>query len=518
MSQKTDDFFDLDTASVSAGARKVLQKNVADQNNAGLSMELYNSLASQGCGGANNDIEALPGWLKEVELAVLFAYMDSKIKEDVFDGPGKAGQGIKFLGFGPSSLPEQVKAVSGPNKLAFEQLNQLTIQDGSPNHSAGRWTTAIGVEKNPWCVPYVGVKASARPRLPFMPDRFSPTLQARAFAKPFGSRIGPWYGRSWPDRTPGSTSDKNPNLVTDTRLAPRIYQGMSAPPPLGPNDQIRFFPNFSRFVGDRLGLLSQGARWAYGKFYWMPKPPTPYWTSMWKGPAIEAFEKNRADNSPFFMGPLSGDILADAYQPINFPANTAQSIGFAKEMRRSELAAIAPDLFDATYFSIEPRFSQFVLPRLQRFIQTQNTKRPNLMVRGDLGWRAPGYQAEPGLADESANVEFHSATFKTHPFYLQTPNEIFQTIADPAQYLTSWAETSIIDYNPAMTTGKIGACNSGARVPAGGDPWTPGACVSGGRTGYSVKLVSKKFLENSIPDIGGAAVSGTILNPPDPGF
>ncbi len=520
MSQDTSNFFDLDGAGVTDGARKVLQKNLADQNSSGITMNLYNSLASPGCGGPNSDIELLPGWLKEVEVMPLFAYMDSGIDDNVFDGPGKAGQGVRYIGYDLDSMPSEAAKIQGsPAFEILKGLNDLMTIGGLPQHSAGRWTTAIGVEKNPWCMPYVGIKASSKPRLPFMPDRFSPTLQAKTFAKPFGSRIGPWFGRTWPDRTTNTTSDKNVNVTTDMRLPPRIYDGMVTPPFKSPNDLVRFTPTYSRFVGDNLSLLSEQIRWAYGKFYWSTPSRHPFWTAMWKQPLIEAFDKNRADNSPFFMGPMSGDILADAYQPKFFPPlETAVAMQFARQMRASEIAAIAPDLFDVTYYSIEPRFNQYILPRLQRYIQTFNSKRPHLMVRGDFGWRHPTYPGEPGVADESANVEMQTSLFKSHPFYLQTRNEIYQTIADPAQYLTSWAETSIIDYNPAMTSNKIGNCNSGARVPAGTDPWTPGACVSGGRTGYSVKLVSKKFLESSIPDIGGTGVSGTILNPPDPSF
>lgn len=516
MSKSPNDFSDIEGHSVAEGARKVLLKNLADQNSATASLQLYNPMADTNCGGANPDVEALPGWLKEVEVAALFAYMDSKINQDVFDGPGKAQQGIHLIGFGDSSLPSEVHNAGQAALEAFQQLNVLLTQAGLPQHSAGRWTTAVGVEKNPWCMPYIGIKATSTPKLPFMPARFSPQLQARTFAKPFGSKIGPWYGRSWPDRNTNSTSDKNNDLITDKRLPPRLYEGMGAPPSMGPKDQIRFFANYSRFVGDKLGLLSQAARWAYGKFYWAPRPNNPYWTSMWKGPLMEAFEKNKNDNSPFFMGPLSGDILADAYQPKYFTQDTAQAIKFAREMRASELAAIAPDLFDITYYPIETRFNQYLLPNLERFIQVYNSKRPNLMVRGDLGWRAQTYPGEPGLADVSANVEMQIEQFKGSAFYQKTPNQIFQTIATPDQTLTSWAERSIIDYDPSLASDKLGKCT--ARIPASEILWSPGGCNKGGRTGYSVKVVSKKFLTNSIPDIGGQGVSGTILNPPPADF
>lgn len=520
MSKDLTNFYDIESQSVSMGAQRVLQKNLSDQNNApGFSMELYNSLADQNCGGPNPDIEGLPGWLKEIEVAAIFAYMDSIVNDEVFDGPDKALQNTRYIGIGPSSIPFQAK----PNLLGadayqnIQELDKLIYQPGFAQHSAGRWTSAVGIEKNPWCMPYVGVKATSSPRLPFMPARFAPILQAKSFAKPFGSRIGPWYGRSWPDRNPNSSSDKNLALVTDGKLPPRIFDGMSGPPPLGPNDFIRFFSNYSRYVGDSSGLLSQAARFGYGKFYWKKHPPHPYWTAMWKGPLIKAFDQNRNDSSPFFMGPPSGDILADAYQKEFFPASEALiAKDFAIEMRRTEIAAIAPDLFDITYYPIEPRFNQFMLPRVEKFIQNFNTKRPNLMVRGDLGWRSPNYPGEPGIADTSANIDMHIEQFAKSEFSTKNSNQIFQTITKPEQILTSWAETSILDYAPAISAPKIGKCDQ--LIPKDNEPWAPGACVKGGRTGYSVKLVSKKFLSGQIPSIGGQGIDGTILNPPSPSF
>ncbi len=512
LSRSTEDFHDIETMSVADGAQKVLSKNLAEENNRGLDMKLYNSLGNPGCGGPAADPEALPPWLKEIEVAAMYAYMDSEINPNVLDGPEKARQSTQMIGQPNGlSLPQQVKNRGGAAQEAFMKWDNYLLRDGFPNLDAGRWTTAVGVEKNPWCMPYVGIKASSTPKLPFMPARFAPRLEARAFVKPFGSKIGPWYGKTW--ASGNNMSDTNANATTDVRLPPRIWEGHSAPTNPPPREWIKFFPNYSRFPGDPYGLLSEGARWGYGKYFWRPsRPNNAYWAKMWRGPMDEALQRNLEFYSPFFLGPSSGDILADAYRREYFLGASASAINFANDMRRSELAAIAPDLFDIAYYPIEPRFNQYILPKLEQFIKTLNTKRNNLMVRGDLGWRHPDFRGEPGIADTGANVDMHIDQFKNHDFFRRTDREIFQTISDPQQVLTSWAETSIIDYNPAMTTDKIGKCR--VRLPAGEDPWTPGACVAGGRTGYSVKLISKKFLKNDIPDIGGDRISGPILNPP----
>jgi len=520
LSHNLNDFFDIEGNSVSEGAAKVLAKNLAEQNNTNdLHFDFYNSLANSGCGGKNPDSEELPPWLKDIDLLTDFPYMDSKIAPDPLDGPEKAAQALRYIGRRPEeSIPSSIT----PDKSSYPGfliINNFLGAQGIPKHAAGRWTTTVGVEKNPWCMPYVGIKATSSPRLPFMPASFSPSLEAKTFAKPFGSQIGPWYGKTWPGRTISSTSDTMDANRVDLRLPPRLLEGMSSKPTLSATDQIRYLPNYSRFPGDRFGLLSQAARWAYGKFYWKIRPAKPpFWTAMWKEPAFEAINKNSEPSSSFFMGPLSGDILADPYQNKFFTLseNLNQTKQFANEVRKSEIAAVAPDLFDVTYFPIEPRFNQFLLPNLKNFVKKFNPKRSSLLVRGDLGWRSPDFPGEFYFGDVNANIETAVEFFKSHDFNKLTGQQLFQNITDAAQLLTSWSETSIIDYDPAFSNHKVANCQT--RIPANTEPWAPGACVKGGRTGYSVKLVSKKFLTNNIPNLGGESVSGTIINPPDPSF
>lgn len=519
LSGNTNNFPDIEGNGVYEGAKKVLQKNLAEQNNTSLSSELYNSLGNQGCGGSNPDGESFPAWLKEVDVLTYFPYMDSIINDEVLDGPEKAMQALQVIGLDPKeSLPSTLKPELS-SYPGFLIINSFITAAGRPKDTAGRWTTTVGVEKNPWCMPYIGFKATSSPKLPFMPARFSPKLQAKAFAKPFGSQIGPWYGKTWPGRTLGSTSDTNDANRIDMRLPPRLLEGMTNNPSLGPNDRIRFLPNYSRFPGDRLGLLSQGARWAYGRFYWKKRTlHPPFWTSMWKEPTFEGIDKNSDYSSSFYAGPLSGDILADPFQNKFFTLATDinQAKQFAREMRISELAAIAPDLFDITYYPIEPRFNQHILPNLQKLIKNINTKRPKLLVRGDLGWRSPDFPGDALIASPTVNIENQIESFKFHDFFKITGQQIFQTVTEPTVLLTSWAESSIIDYDNSLSASKIANCS--VRVPANAEPWTSGACVKGGRTGFSVKLVSKKFLSNDIPNLGGEGVGGTILNPPDTSF
>ncbi|MCK6597174.1 MAG: hypothetical protein L6Q37_02320, partial [Bdellovibrionaceae bacterium] len=43
----------------------------------------------------------------------------------------------------------------------------------------------------------------------------------------------------------------------------------------------------------------------------------------------------------------------------------------------------------------------------------------------------------------------------------------------------------------------------------------PGECITGGRTGYSVKIISKDFLFSNMKASGLNGGESTILNPPD---
>ncbi len=71
----------------------------------------------------------------------------------------------------------------------------------------------IGVEKNPWYVAYVGARATTKPREIFFPLGSGVTMSARAFAKPFGGRIGPWYAVNWDSAAKHSDGDPTDALM-----------------------------------------------------------------------------------------------------------------------------------------------------------------------------------------------------------------------------------------------------------------------------------------------------------------
>lgn len=514
LSNSNQDFYDLDNTSVKDAARILITKNLADQNAVTLSkFELYNSLAHEICKGSPINFEQLPGWLKEIDINSTPYYFDS-----LFDDPNSnqeidMSQDMKAIGGEETSKddpqnPIPRAAYNDPQLLAYiRQLIPFLNQRGHTNDPNNRWTPTVGVEKNPWCMPYVGIKAETSPRLPFLPKAFAPKLIAKAYSKPFGAKIGPWYSKTWPKGN--IDSGKLRDMAIDRAMGDRLTDNSALPEATDLKDRFKFTARFSRYPGDDMGFLSDRARWAYGQFYWLyDLQKTPFSSNMWTKPFREGFDKNGDTGGPFYRGPRSGDILADPYNPENFPPDPAirsRLIRNAVEMRKSEIAAIAPDLFDVTYYTIEPRFDH-VLNKLKTFVKAKNTVNPDLMVRGDFGWREN--------RNDNYNVERQVEQFKDFAFFKKTSEEIFQTVSDVTHLLTSWAEKSIVSYDPIYSNSKIASCEAPLDKDETKYPWTIGACLKGGRSAFSVKLVSKKFLEGTITDIGGEGVSGTILNPP----
>ena len=106
------------------------------------------------------------------------------------------------------------------------------------NEPSGLQRMSVGVEKNPWVMAYVGVKARTKPRQIFFPFGPKISFEARSFAKPFGGRIGPWYGSRWSQSAQRSEGQK-----VDPHLPPRVEAGGLL------NSQLdrTLFPNYSRF-------------------------------------------------------------------------------------------------------------------------------------------------------------------------------------------------------------------------------------------------------------------------------
>ena len=102
---------------------------------------------------------------------------------------------------------------------------------------------------------YSGVHVRASPRQPFTPfvgEDNVLTMSARAFAKPFGGKIGPWMYESWPRNS--NVSDEGSRRIDETLPDIRDESGdFSLPDPLLVGTAS---PNYARYPGDTSGLKS----------------------------------------------------------------------------------------------------------------------------------------------------------------------------------------------------------------------------------------------------------------------
>lgn len=444
---KNGDFTDLDGSSVLAGARETFVKNLTYANKdsfdkSGGEFKMFNSLE-----GVDPNT-----WLPEVTITPTLIYTD------VNNEPGcnADSQPISNLPQRPGA--QEVLNSPFPNGLQatdlipWKDVNVLADSD---------FQFSIGVEKNPWYMAYMGVKVKTTPREIFFPFGSGIEMSARSYAKPFGGRIGPWYQSRWDRGSKTSTGE-----LVDPLMAPRASGTNSA-------DDPRRLPNYSRYPGDELGLAS-----------------------------------NLAINSLTGLGQLG--ISFDYYKNIKEDITTGApndilawdgGSGTGPDVRNFEISAIAPDLFDITYYSIEPNFTKNYYERLKAN-KTALGIPFDTPVRPDLGHNGST------IADFNVQKQMELAKSKG----LQKA-EAYYFVREKAHLLTSWLPgEGAYNYEVEPSYKNFGRCTTpddNLKFP------NPGSCVAGGgRTGYSVKLMARDALFSSQHKIGGGTATGPILNPP----
>lgn len=437
------DFVDLNGDSVLAGAQQTFRKNLTYANSVSTTeFQMLNSLS-----GVDPKV-----WLPEIKISPTILYTD------VTGAAGCAAhpQLIRFI---PERFSAQNK-LKDPKTLNGGPL--IPWMQGEPPPT-DPYSFSLGVEKNPWIMAYVGIKATTKPRQIFFPIGPNVTLTARAFAQPFGGRIGPWHGSQWPTGSAQSIGQQIDALVPVRTKADGFLDS--------PNDPSRL-PNYARFPGDALGLISRLSQGALTGVAYI-------------GMRYAYFMKIYYD----FINGASNDSLAWDYQADKIP-----------DYRYYELAAVAPDLFDATYYSIEPNFAQNYMASI--VANRQKLKIPDdLIIRGDLGTHAPQMPAY-GIQNQISDVQTKNIQGPTAFYFVRKRENI----------LTAWAPgEGAVNYG--MPYDRFGHC----RVPDDNlKDKVPGSCVGyGGRTGYSVKLVNRNGLNSVTHSVGGTGVPpGPLVNPP----
>ncbi len=454
-------FLDLEGGSVLAGAQETFRRNLTFSNAESITgFEMFNSL--QGV--------PVDNWLSEIQISPTLFYVDNS--DTGADGCIAVTQPKTML---PARGDAQAfLQAAPPNGLGAGPL--IPWSQGGPNGEdillPNEYQFSLGFEKNPWYQAYVGVKASTQPRQIFGP--FGPAFQmtARSFAKPFGGRIGPWYAATWPAGATKSSGDPIDRLLPP-RVDPNVF--------MDPNDPRRR-PNYSRFPGDSLGLHSRLAL-----------------NSMTGLAGSGRSGGNVPAKYTYYQQIIAEIVQGNPNDILAWDIETNQ----APAIRNYEISALAPDLFDITYYSIEPNFTnnywQKINANKQRFGIPANEP-----VRGDLGSRGD---------QPPSNVQSQIELARTQN--IRRP-EAFYFVSERSHLLTAWIPDPNSDRITATSIdNRFGRC---AATDDSFDVKNPGSCVAGGgRTGYSVKTVSRQALIRGNHTFSPNN-AGRILNPPPANF
>ena len=444
LSSAVGDFKDRQMQSVRAGMLATLKNNLTASNLASLQDSDVFALNSMGLGSCNDPSY----WLPDIPIRPYLMYTDN----DQIGGGCNASPQVIFVG--PSSRNIMPK-LDPDGSLLNLTSNSDSVAVSNPLHSS------MGFEKNPWCVAYYGVRATTRPRKPFAPFGGATALEARSYAEPFGGRIGPWYGSVWNKGDGGSSGAR-----TDPLTPPRLPLAA----PLSDADlKAQSMPNYSRYPGDPLGLKSMAG---------IGSMRSALWTFFTPGQQLSLKSYEGLKDVPTYGDVLPWDL--DNNKPV--------------PVRTLEQAAVAPDLFDITYYSVDADYPHVY------FTASQGGRFSGIKPISDIGTRF----------DPAATMNNNVATQVTaaNTAGIVDPAISFWTVRAAGNLLTGWTQNGAADYS--FPTGRFGSCLT---TPTPAAP-TVGGCAVGGRVGYSVRHVARAYLTFPGLALGGAGSAGPMDNPP----
>lgn len=494
---------------VEKGVEETLKRNLTDANREGFGQfEFINGLSRGGC---EQDEGRGPGSPVIQDILTMPSIYYAEVAP-VLNQPGSCQVNYLWI--------SQIGAFAG-NINQFDPsgyLRQMT--QGEPLPTDPRHSS-LGFEKNPWCMAYVGLRAKTRPRKPFAPFGQPIELEAKSFAQPFGGRVGPWYSKTWVNgdnlssrvTPPTAPTSLNPPTAggsmplspapdqiamrVDPLTSPRVLPGAQL------SQNPYHIPNYSRYPGDNLGLRSQLAQ-GMGRQYFSRIRPGGGTTIPSMRLKLEWFI--RFPDMNLHSDPLAFDRIAGNQLPA------AQS---AMAYRALEQAAVAPDLFDVTYYSIIPNYSE-TYGRLESEVQGRYTYQGLQQPRRPMGDLGTSY----GQVQQTANVEDHIrianevSNPSTSVFDPRLMQSNYWLVRQWQELLTGWAPRDVFNYSFPDET--FAQCQpDGANLPSAP---IPGKCVKGGRVGYSVRLISRDHLTKPWKVGGENTEAGLIRNPPPGDF
>lgn len=492
LSEKETDFREISGDLASEGIRNTLMNNLTEANRKSLDetkFKILNGLGTSECNAVGQGAKDPAKWLSEVKISPAFIYMDYRCEGGI--RPNARQLTTENTPFYTLELAAEIN-----------HLKQFATTLQAPYNSS------IGVEKNPWCMAYVGISAETKPSIPFAPLG-GVALKARAFAKPFGGKIGPWYYSQWSRGSKQSNGGKRTDPLLPWREGDKNNTA-------GFKDPTRA-ANYSRYVGDAAGMKSRAVQGQFGRAI---HNISPIWTRKSVSEIDGDIGRVRSADEPNFfhwshlgfdfVTEKSGDILAWDNAKNAYP-----------KMRDLELAAILPDQFDLTYYSIDPDYyHNYYLKLANDYVR----KVPGFtyVVRPDLGSRLGDNKYEVfSVKDQYKVIErLQTDDFQADEPKVDFDKKLLYIAKKVSQVLTSWIGKDLSDYS--LDTEKFGKCltpDDNRPDSAKLDPPTSGDCLDGGRTGYSVKMVASEYLRAQDLELGGeSAGSGALLNPPDADF
>ena len=461
---------DLDGELIREGMLKTFKKNLTYTNlkileeSGDTLFQTFNSFKQQG----------LASLLKPIRIFPALGYLELD---------GNCSGTIKYTPdiINPNEIDALVHPMTHPStRQLFKALIIYSKNPASdPNHLLGNLVTGFEPVLNKTIYFGAFVKFPYPFQL-FLPLNVSLTLKASAFAKPFGGKIGP-------------------PKVADSLMEDVIKAGEGQVS--NPTYSYLYQPNYSLYPGDDLGLIRRSLHTTY----YLKKRTQPSSNPNLGSEFFYRFS-HYTYLSPTFKGapsgaPLPFDALAnhfDVANPLGTPLLPA---------RLMELTAIAPDIFDLTYYSILNNYMETYFPKICKLIGINQAPcdphDPNKIASNEEGYLRGDFGYPYTQEYRQRNKAQHKVSVSLSPFFFhfKTNNEMNLTttrqqtyyrryrppylIRDPAHVLTSWAPTLRKErYDSHTFPEAFMRCQSPA------SKFIPSGCVRGGRSGYSVKLIS----------------------------
>lgn len=546
---KEDEMLDIEGNLVLEGVKNTLKNNLTEANLASMTdNSIYALNGVKSFGGGPSFAESM---IRDINFQRLLFFL---VDCDYATGSKVALKSLYNGGSGeldPNILADLPKILNPAGVTSVQELFRLNTKESN----------SIGYEKNPWIQVYYGVKATSEPKIPFLPLT-KIKLHAVSFAKPFGGSIGPWYFKTWDAGANDNDGRNDWGNRTDINLPRRNVSGLPATPSL--KDARDFLFNYSTHVGDEYsnGGTPAGSSNKAGlantdivAFYHALLA-----NKYGVGNSPSSSQKTPEPQTGKFLKPMVWPKYAEWYHlasDVKDPTFDSLALDRGDDglqnpknsyMRDIEISVVAPNQFDVTYYSVEPDFFNNYIAKIR------GAPLDKIATATGMGSNKPVLPLDYGSKGGTPSTQGIPANFGvrhqlqvTHDLFKKVAGTIASSYGNPPQFgldviatqqssvLTGWTFLNLTATGygsfpgPTTTGGKysmlFGTCDEAL------NPWTkdfiapyeqdpelppaPGNCVTGGRTGYSVKLISSDILRfgRVFENLGGPGMNGQIRNP-----